>query len=96
MTKCAFVIYDAAVDSDVMAEVERICGEGYTKIREAYGVGGQGRKENNAIWPGMNNIIIVAADAEKIQGLADALRELQGQFPKRPGITIIVTDAVLM
>ena len=64
------IIYNEAIDMEVMELLEKCGLKNYTKIFAAYGKGAaSGTHLGNDIWPGRNNILYVTcedADAKKL------------------------------
>ncbi len=82
------VIYDSGLDERVLAVVTEAGAEGWTKIDDAQGYGGTGYKLNTPVWPGMNNILLVALSREQAVTISSALHALQASHRRKPGITL--------
>lgn len=90
------IVYDAGIDEAVTEIIENLGLPGYTKVFGAHGVGGTGRKFGNPIWPGVNNLLYIAVAPEQAEQVRRALRDLQGNYRLKPGITLWAIDAEAM
>jgi len=64
--KMLMIIYNEALDNEVMEALDSSSINGYTKIAKVFGRGKKsGTHLGTDIWPGLNNILYVAC--EKIQ-----------------------------
>jgi hypothetical protein len=52
----------------------------YTKIPEVYGVGNEGPRMGNHVWPEANFILIVYCDEEEAHSIKEAIGELKDFF----------------
>ena len=77
---------------ELLAEMEL---EHYTLFEQVKGSGETGRKEGSAIFPGINNVMMVAMNEEKIPALVNGLHEIRDSFIIQPGMKVIVTDCVM-
>lgn len=69
--KMVMISYNEALEDEVMEVLEHCVLKNYTKIVGTYGKGtSSGTHLGNDIWPGRNNILLVACDdAQKTQML---------------------------
>lgn len=83
MDKMVMVVYNEAVESEVM-EVLTDCGlKNYTKIPAAYGKGNaSGTHLGSDIWPGRNNILLVGCGKTEAARLLSCIRELRKTLAK--------------
>jgi len=90
MNKLTMIIYNEAIESEVM-DVLKNCGlENFTKIPGVFGKGSSsGAHFGNDIWPGRNNILFVACEEEKCKKLIFCIRELRKKL-KKEGIKAFV------
>jgi nitrogen regulatory protein PII len=90
MLKMVMLVYNEALESEVM-DVLKNCGlESFTKIPGVFGKGSSsGAHFGNDIWPGRNNILFVASDEEKCKKLIFYIRELRRKL-KKEGIKAFV------
>jgi hypothetical protein len=90
------VIYDNGVEERLMELVEARDVEGWTRLAGAHGFGGAGYRLDTPVWPGVNNVLLLALPPEKARELAAALRTLQGAYRRKPGITIWMQTVTLL
>lgn len=78
MNKMAMIVYNEAIDMEVI-EVLTNCGlKNYTKVTGVYGRGtASGTHLGNDVWPGRNNILYVASDEKQAKQILDCVRELR-------------------
>ena len=96
MSRFLIIIYDSGIDADVTEVLDQPPITGWTKLFDAHGVGGTGRKANDPAWPGLNNVALIALPEEAVQEVKERLRAIQALFTKKPGITIISTPAEVL
>jgi len=81
--KMLMIVYNEALDDEVMELLERIEAKGYTKIPQAFGRGEtSGAHLGTDIWPGLNNILYVAcqdSQSEELLIKVKGLREKSGR-----------------
>nr|HID59995.1 transcriptional regulator [Desulfobacterales bacterium] len=71
------LVYDVDFDEDVMETLSGCSITGYTKWERVLGMGERSApKMNDAVWPGFNCAVMIAADEEKVPVLFDALKAL--------------------
>ena len=76
-----FVIYDRAIDEEVLAAL-RECGiESYTRWHNATGVGTTGPHQGDQVWPALNNVLMAVTDAQSQARTLESLRALREDFP---------------
>jgi hypothetical protein len=78
MPEMVMVVYNEAIDQEVM-EVLRGCGvKNYTKVIAAYGKGTtSGTHMGDDIWPGRNNILYAACQEAEAKQLLVCVKELR-------------------
>jgi len=78
MLKMVMVVYNEAVDAEVM-EVLIACAVGnYTKINSVFGKGdSSGTHLGTDIWPGRNNILYVACEETQAKKILACIRQLR-------------------
>ncbi len=83
MTKMVMVVYNEAIDNEVMEVLENCALKNYTKTIASFGSGvSSGVHLGNDIWPGRNNILYVACSelqAKQIMGCVKELRKTLGR-----------------
>lgn len=83
MNKMVMVIYNEAIDLEVMEILEGCVTKNYTKVTAAYGRGASsGTHLGNDIWPGRNNILYVACEDKQARQILSCVRELRKSLGK--------------
>ena len=76
-----FVIYDRAIDEEVLAALQE-CGIGsYTRWHNASGVGTTGPHQGDNVWPALNNVLLAVIDPQSQGRTLERLRALREDFP---------------
>lgn len=90
--KMIMIVYNEAMDMEVMELLEGCVMKSYTKILSVQGKGeASGTHLGTEIWPGLNNILYVACekeDADLLVGCVTNLRKKLG----REGVKAFVWD----
>jgi nitrogen regulatory protein PII len=80
--KMVMLVYNEALDNEVMEILESCSIKNYTKIPEVFGCGAaSGTHLGTDIWPGRNNILYVACEevaSNKIIALVKQIRKSLG------------------
>lgn len=77
------VVYNEAIDDEVMEVLANCALKNYTKILGAFGKGStSGTHLGNDIWPGRNNILFVSSDERATRQLLLCIRELRKKLGK--------------
>jgi len=79
--KMLLIIYDVTYDEQVMETLSKCCVTGFTKWEKVLGKGKRSEpKMDDAIWPGYNCAVMVAAEPELesvlLSSLANLLKEI--------------------
>ncbi len=83
MLKMVMLVFNEAVELEILEVLEQCGVKNYTKIPETYGRGTtSGGHEGNDIWPGRNTIFYVACQEENARKIFDAIRELRKTLGK--------------
>ncbi|MBI5873321.1 MAG: hypothetical protein HZB36_04170 [Candidatus Omnitrophica bacterium] len=83
MTKMVMVVYNEAIDIEVMEALQKCGLKNYTKAVAAYGSGEtSGIHLGDDIWPGRNNILYVACSQEESISLLARIKELRRTLGK--------------
>jgi len=83
MEKMAMIVYNEAIDSEVMSALEGCGAKSYTKVMGVFGRGeSSGVHLGNDIWPGRNNILYVACAEAEAKKILVCVRELRKRFPQ--------------
>jgi nitrogen regulatory protein PII len=76
--KMIMIVYNEALDKEVMGILEGAAVKGYTEIAKAFGRGEKsGTHLGTDIWPGLNNILYVACEETQAQEMLLRVRELR-------------------
>jgi hypothetical protein len=76
-----FVVYDRAIDEEVIELLERLEIRYYTKWKDVSGVGRRDPHLGNDVWPGLNNTLMVVIEGERGKKFLEMVRALQKSFP---------------
>lgn len=86
------VVYNEAVDMEVMEVLENCRLQNYTKVKGVYGKGASsGTHLGTDIWPGRNNILYVACIEDEAEKLFFCVQELRKKLAKE-GVKAFVWD----
>jgi nitrogen regulatory protein PII len=81
--KMLIVVYNDAVDENIIAAFKKAQVKGYTKWRETLGEGDETEpKLGTHYWPGRNNVLAVVLEDEKVLAVTDIIRQLKINYPK--------------
>ncbi len=93
--KLVYIIAETGTDLQVRTLLKRLGLEDYTLIERVKGHGETGRKDGDAVFPGINNVMMIAMSEEKLPALLEALHKIRDSFIIQPGMKVIVTDCVM-
>ncbi|MFA5144472.1 MAG: PG0541 family transporter-associated protein [Candidatus Omnitrophota bacterium] len=83
MKKMILVSYNEAIEEEVGQAMKKSALKNYTKINGAFGRGeASGTHLGDDIWPGRNNIILIAADEAQEGQFLLCVRELRNKLGK--------------
>jgi nitrogen regulatory protein PII len=78
MNKIVMIVYNEAIDAQVMEVLEECAMKNYTKIEGAFGKGTtSGTHLGNDIWPGRNNLLYVACPEQTAKQIISCVKELR-------------------
>jgi nitrogen regulatory protein PII len=78
MDKMVMIVYNEAMDEEVMNILSHCTVKSYTKVRGVHGKGeSSGTHLDSDIWPGKNNILYVACMAKQSEQLLARVKELR-------------------
>jgi hypothetical protein len=81
MNAMAIIVYNEALDDEVMETLSGCALQNYTKLTQAFGKGSSsGTHLGNDIWPGKNNVLFVCAEQVQGRQLLTCVRELKKKF----------------
>ena len=76
--KMVMIVYNEALDNEVMEILESTAMKNYTKITEVFGCGASsGTHMGTDIWPGRNNILYIACEEVVGKKMVAAVKELR-------------------
>ncbi len=76
--KMVMVVYNEALDNEVMEILESCMLKNYTKITEVFGCGASsGTHLGTDIWPGRNNLLYVACEEKESKKIIASVKELR-------------------
>lgn len=79
--KMVMVVYNEAMDMEVMEVLESCAMKNYTKISGVFGRGtASGTHLGNDVFPGRNNILYVACEEKQAEQLLSCVKELRKEF----------------
>jgi hypothetical protein len=76
-----FVIYDRAIDEEVLAALRECAVQSYTRWHNASGVGTTGPHQGDQVWPALNNVLMAVTDSGNQGRILERLRLLRDDFP---------------
>jgi hypothetical protein len=91
--KLVFVIIEEGIRADVMEILKAHGAEHYTAWAQIEGSGETGLHQGNPVWPGLNDVIMVAIPEETVKPLIAEMHELRDSLPIVPGMRFIICDA---
>lgn len=75
------IVYNEAIDEEVMEALEKCGLKSYTKITDVYGRGtASGTHLGNDIWPGRNNLLYIVCEDKKALELISCVKGLRDKF----------------
>jgi len=93
--KLVFIIAETGTETQVRDLLKGLGLEHYTLLEQVKGSGETGRKDGDAVFPGINNVMMIALDSAKLPELLTGLHEIRDSFIIRPGLKVIVTDCLM-
>jgi hypothetical protein len=76
-----FVIYDRAIDEEVLGALGECGVQTYTRWHNASGVGSTGPHQGDTVWPALNNVLMTVIEPESQGRILERLRALREDFP---------------
>ncbi|MCK9614821.1 MAG: hypothetical protein M0R48_04865 [Candidatus Omnitrophica bacterium] len=81
--KMVMIVYNEAIEAEVMEILEGCALKNYTKVMGVYGSGEtSGIHLNNDIWPGRNNILYICCEGTQVQKILSCVKELRKKLGK--------------
>lgn len=76
--KMLMIVYNEALDNEVMEVLGQSLIKNYTKIARTFGRGDKsGTHLGTDIWPGLNNILYIACEETQLKMVVARVRELR-------------------
>ncbi|MGQ9615564.1 MAG: PG0541 family transporter-associated protein [Spirochaetota bacterium] len=75
-----FIVYDRAIDEEILDVLNELEIQDYTKWRDVQGVGSHDPHMGDSVWPGLNNVLMVVIDEYKKDILLEKIKSLQSSF----------------
>ncbi len=83
MTKMIMLVYNEAIDEEIMEILTDCALKNYTKINGVFGSGAtSGTHLGDDIWPGRNNILYVACEDAQAKQVFSCVRKLRAKLGK--------------
>src|SRR4030042_1063770 len=83
MSKMVMIIYNEAIDEEVMESLESCCIEYFTKWQRVLGRGKQSEPHlDTSVWPGANSVCMTVVDDEKTAAITSKVKELRKNLGK--------------
>ena len=78
--KLVLVMVETGAESGALEALERLGLDHYTRFEQIRGQGETGRKDGDAVFPGINTMLMIAMNGERVQALVEALHEVRDSF----------------
>ncbi|HEA46905.1 MAG TPA: transcriptional regulator [bacterium] len=90
--KLVLIVYNVAIEEEVMESLKEIGVENYTKWDRVLGKGKtSGTHLDTDVWPGVNHMLAIAVEDEKKDKIMARVRELKSkEVLRREGIGVFV------
>lgn len=76
-----FIIYDRAIDEEILETLTECCIEHYTRWPDVSGVGENGPHLGDHIWPALNNVLMAVVAVDKKTEIIEKIKAVQEEFP---------------
>ena len=81
--KMILIVYNEAIDEEVMSSLETCGIESFTKWQKVLGKGKLSEPHlGSSVWPGVNNVCMVVIDENKVPALLVQVRNLRKTLGK--------------
>lgn len=90
--KLVFIVVEEGLRPDILEVLKDQGIEHYTLWAGAEGAGETGPKQGSPIWPGLNDVVLVAVDESKVQPLIDESLKVRDSFEAKLGLRFMITD----
>jgi hypothetical protein len=89
LQKLVFLIFNSALEPEVLGLLKGKCVSCYTRWDKVKGVGECGPHFYDDVWPAANIVIMCALDQEKKDTIAQGIKKIREEFPNE-GIKMLV------
>lgn len=89
------IICNNSVFEDVQELLLELRVKAYTKIENVHGVGTEGQKWGDAVWPQENFIMTIYCGSDSVSEIVDGFRALKTRFPTE-GLKLFLSDAKML
>lgn len=89
MKKLVFLIFNSALEPEVLELLKETSVSCYTRWDKVKGVGETGPHFNDEVWPAVNIAVMCVLDQDKKKSVAEGVKKIRNQFPKQ-GIRMLV------
>jgi nitrogen regulatory protein PII len=81
--KMVMIVYNEAIDEEVMGSLLACCIGGFTKWQRVLGQGKISEPHlDSSVWPGTNNVCMAVVENEKVKPLLEQVKGLRKQLGK--------------
>jgi len=71
------IIFDEAVENEIMMVLRQAQVENWTRLDSVRGHGSSGSKLGNSVGPGINSMLIVYAEGDKVERLVEGVKRFK-------------------
>ena len=89
------IICNNSVFEDVKELLLELRVKAYTKIENVHGVGTEGQKWGDAVWPQENFIMTIYCGSDSVSEIVDGFRALKTRFPTE-GLKLFLSDSEML
>lgn len=93
--KQVIAIFDSGILPDMMGVLEAQGIARWTRLSGVSGAGERNVREGTAIWPGLNDVLIMVVPPDRVHPFVDACHAMRDTFPLKPGMRFLVSDCEL-
>ena len=94
--KMVMLIIEEGIREDVEKIMKKQGIDHWTVWARIEGRGETGPKHGDPIWPGLNEVFMIAMEEEKLEHLVVKLHALRDSLPITPGMRVIIMDAQMI
>jgi nitrogen regulatory protein PII len=81
--KMVMIIYNEAIDEEVIGSLEACCIEHFTKWHRVLGKGKASDPHlDTSVWPGVNNVCVTVVEDDRVAPIIAKVRELRQKLGK--------------